>query len=107
MERRRFLHLLGGTAPALLGTRAWAQAPAARAATTGVPGVTTTEIRVGMSAAFKKTAAGLGTELYRGAQAYYEDVNARGGINGRNLSVVALDDSYERSEERRVGKECR
>ena len=92
MKRRRFLQLLGGTAPALIGTRAWAQG--ARAAA-GVPGVTTTEIRVGMSAAFKKTAAGLGTELYRGAQAYYDDVNARGGINGRNLTVVALDDSYE------------
>ena len=95
MERRRFLQILGGTAPALLGTRAWAQAPAARAPGTGTPGVTTTEIRVGMSAAFKKTAAGLGTELYRGAQAYYEDVNARGGVNGRNLSVLALDDAYE------------
>ena len=94
MERRRFLQLLGGTAPALIGTRAWAQGPA-RAAATGVPGVTSTEIRVGMSAAFKKTAAGLGTELYRGAQAYYEDVNARGGVHGRALSVVALDDSYE------------
>jgi branched-chain amino acid transport system substrate-binding protein len=93
MERRRFLQLLGGITPTALATPAWGQA--SRGGSTGVPGVTATEIRIGMSAAFKKTAAGLGTELYRGAQAYYDDVNARGGINGRNVSVLALDDSYE------------
>jgi len=61
----------------------------------GAPGVTAKEIRIGMSAAFKGTAAGLGTEFYRGAQAYYEEVNARGGIHGRALTVVGLDDNYE------------
>jgi ABC-type branched-subunit amino acid transport system substrate-binding protein len=94
MDRRRFLQLLAGLTPAALATPASGQGARA-GATGGVPGVSATEIRIGMSAAFKKTAAGLGTELYRGAQAYYEDVNARGGIHGRNLSVVALDDSYE------------
>jgi branched-chain amino acid transport system substrate-binding protein len=48
-----------------------------------------------MSAAFKGTAAGLGTEFYRGAQAVYDEVNSRGGVNGRTLTVVALDDGYE------------
>ncbi len=62
---------------------------------TAVPGVGTREIRVGMSAAFKGTAAGLGTEFFRGAQAYYDEVNSRGGINGRMVTVVALDDGYE------------
>jgi branched-chain amino acid transport system substrate-binding protein len=59
------------------------------------PGVTAREIHIGMSAAFKGTASGLGTELYRGAQAYYDEINARGGLYGRTLSVVALDDNYE------------
>jgi ABC-type branched-subunit amino acid transport system substrate-binding protein len=59
------------------------------------PGVSVGRIRIGMSAAFKGTAAGLGTELYRGAQAYYDEINARGGIYGRALGVVALDDGYE------------
>jgi ABC-type branched-subunit amino acid transport system substrate-binding protein len=59
------------------------------------PGVTSTEIRIGMSAAFKGTAAGLGTEYYRGAQAYYDEVNANGGVHGRALIVVGLDDNYE------------
>jgi branched-chain amino acid transport system substrate-binding protein len=52
------------------------------------------EIRIGMSAAFRGAAAGLGIELYRGAQAYYSEVNARGGIGGRPITVVALDDGY-------------
>jgi branched-chain amino acid transport system substrate-binding protein len=59
------------------------------------PGVSAKEIRIGMSAAFKGTAGGLGTEFYRGAQAYYDEVNARGGVFGRTLTVVGLDDHYE------------
>jgi ABC-type branched-subunit amino acid transport system substrate-binding protein len=48
-----------------------------------------------MSAAFTAVAAGLGTEFFRGAHAYYGEVNARGGVHGRSISVVALDDKYE------------
>ena len=59
------------------------------------PGVSTREVRIGMTAAFKGAAAGLGSELYRGAQAYYAEINARGGVHGRTISVVALDDGYE------------
>jgi ABC-type branched-subunit amino acid transport system substrate-binding protein len=70
-------------APAVVGTAASA------------PGVTAKEIRIGMSAAFKGTAAGLGTEFYRGAQAYYDDVNAKGGVFGRTLSVIGHNDNYE------------
>jgi len=73
-------------APVVVGT----SAPAASA-----PGVTAREIRIGMSAAFKGTAAGLGTEFYRGAQAYYDEVNAKGGLFGRTLTVVGHDDNYE------------
>jgi ABC-type branched-subunit amino acid transport system substrate-binding protein len=109
MNRRRFLGIVAGSLAA--GTpRAWAQGrpvggrvpvpevPAARAAAASVdamPGVTLNDLRIGMSAAFKGTAAGLGSEFYRGAQAYYNDVNGKGGIHGRAISVVALDDGYE------------
>jgi ABC-type branched-subunit amino acid transport system substrate-binding protein len=48
-----------------------------------------------MSAAFTGTAAALGTELYRGAQAYYDEINDRGGVHGRPISVAAFDDRYE------------
>lgn len=108
MERRRFLRVISGgiTGGLLAADRlgAWAQglpggkgaaAPAAEVPTASAPGVSPREIKIGMSAAFKGTAAGLGTEFYRGAQAYYEEINARGGVHGRTISVVALNDGYE------------
>ncbi len=83
MNRRYFLGLLtGGVAGGVLAKSAVAQ------------GASANEIRIGMSAAFRGSAAGLGAELYRGAQAYYSEINARGGVFGRPISVVALDDSY-------------
>jgi len=90
MERRRAVRMLaGGLTTGALGL--WPTPAAAQGAT----GVTGREIRVGMSAAFRGTAAGLGTEFYRGAQAYYAEINARGGVNGRAVTVLALDDGYE------------
>lgn len=83
MKRREFL----GLTAAALASRVL---PGAAPAAPGAPN----EIRIGMSAAFRGTAAGLGTELYRGAQAYYSEINARGGVLGRPIAVVALDDSY-------------
>ncbi|HWM76569.1 MAG TPA: ABC transporter substrate-binding protein, partial [Methylomirabilota bacterium] len=59
------------------------------------PGVSARDVKIGMSAAFKGAQAGLGTELWRGATAYYTELNARGGVNGRRLSVIALDDDYQ------------
>jgi branched-chain amino acid transport system substrate-binding protein len=84
MNRRDFLGLLtAGVAGGVLAKSAAA-----------APGASANEIRIGMSAAFRGSAAGLGAELYRGAQAYYSEINARGGVFGRPISVVALDDSY-------------
>jgi len=112
MERRAFLRWLsGGVGGGLLAGRpgaAWAQgavaapgggatrgaAPGAETPIASAPGVTAKEVKIGMSAAFKGTAAGLGTEFYRGAQVYYNDVNAKGGVYGRTINVVALDDDY-------------
>ena len=102
MERRTMLRLLsagigGGIAGALAGPTFGQQAPrvGAEAPAASAPGVSAREVRIGMSAAFKGTAAGLGAELYRGAQAYFDEVNSRGGVHGRTLTVVALDDGYE------------
>jgi branched-chain amino acid transport system substrate-binding protein len=116
MERRTMLKLL--STAALSGALARAAAAAAQSATSrppsskwvpadgapavgtaapvsSAPGVTAREIRIGMSAAFRGTAAGLGTEFYRGAQAYYDEVNAHGGLYGRALTVIGHDDNYE------------
>src|SRR6266487_3947308 len=112
MNRRRFLGLASG---ALAGggifgggERSWAQAgssprsgaktaaaPPTEAPTASAPGVSARDVKIGMSAAFKGPAAGLGTELWRGATAYFSEINARGGVNGRSVVVAALDDGYQ------------
>ena len=52
-------------------------------------------IVLGMSAAFSGASGQLGAELYRGAQAYFAEVNEKGGINGRPIVIKAIDDQYD------------
>ncbi len=59
------------------------------------PGVTDTEIVLGMSAAFSGPSRGLGIELYRGASAYFDHVNEQGGVAGRNVLIKTYDDGYQ------------
>jgi branched-chain amino acid transport system substrate-binding protein len=58
-------------------------------------GITATEIRVGMSAAFTGASRSLGIELYRGSMAYLAEVNRAGGVHGRRITIRALDDGYQ------------
>ena len=58
-------------------------------------GVTDTEIVLGTSAAFSGPSRGLGIELYRGANACFQEVNAGGGVNGRNVVLRIYDDGYQ------------
>ncbi|MDE2850680.1 MAG: ABC transporter substrate-binding protein [Acidobacteriota bacterium] len=58
-------------------------------------GATDEEIVLGVSAAFSGPSRGLGTELYRGAMAYFNDVNENGGIEGRRVSLKLYDDGYQ------------
>ncbi|TVQ96141.1 MAG: ABC transporter substrate-binding protein [Desulfovibrionales bacterium] len=55
----------------------------------------TEPIRVGMSGAFSGPIRAMGIEVYRGALAYFEHLNQRGGINGRPVRFLAYDDAYE------------
>lgn len=59
------------------------------------PGVTSSTIRIGQSAALSGAAAELGIEMRQGIEAYFATVNAQGGVNGRTLELVSLDDGYE------------
>lgn len=65
--------------------------PAARAE----DGLSATEIRLGMANAQSGTAAALGKDMLAGAQAYFNRVNAAGGVGGRKISLVVKDDGYE------------
>jgi len=58
-------------------------------------GVTEKEILFGQSASFKGTSAALGSELWRGSEAYFRHINSRGGVHGRKIVIKALDDGYE------------
>ena len=51
-------------------------------------------IVLAMSAAFTGPSRGLGIEVYRGARAYFDEVNAKGGVNGRPIVIKAYDDGY-------------
>jgi branched-chain amino acid transport system substrate-binding protein len=100
MQRRALLRILSGAAVGgvLSGRTAWAQAPARGGVDprgAGALVVSGRDLKIGMSAAFRGPSAGLGIELYRGAQAYYTEINQKGGVHGRPISVVALDDGYE------------
>lgn len=56
-------------------------------------GVTTSEIRVGATFPFSGPASGLANSG-RGLMAYVQSVNDRGGINGRKINLITLDDAY-------------
>ena len=60
-----------------------------------VRGVTDTEIRFGISAPFSGAAKELGQNMRLGIEAAFNAANARGGVNGRQLKLIAADDGYE------------
>jgi ABC-type branched-subunit amino acid transport system substrate-binding protein len=60
-------------------------------------GVTADRILLGQSVALTGPAAELGIQMRNGARAYFDYVNARGGVHGRRIELVTLDDGYEPS----------
>src|SRR5438876_10343459 len=57
------------------------------------PGVSSTEIRIGGVFPFSGPASSIGL-VGRGVLGYVQSVNDRGGINGRKINYIALDDAY-------------
>jgi len=61
-------------------------------------GVTDTEIVLGTHMPLSGAAAALyGNQIVPGMQAYFDSVNAAGGINGRQIRLVVEDDQYDPS----------
>jgi ABC-type branched-subunit amino acid transport system substrate-binding protein len=58
-------------------------------------GVSDTEIKVGQSAVFSGPSARLGREMRDGIDAAFFEANRQGGIEGRRLTLISLDDGYE------------
>ena len=56
-------------------------------------GVTADTITIGQSAPLTGSTAELGKDMKAGAEAYFEGINQAGGIGGRKLKLITLDDA--------------
>lgn len=68
---------------------------AATAVLAAVDGVTDTSILVGEACALDGPAKGLGTGMNLGLKAAFAEANAAGGVEGRKVDLIALDDGYD------------
>jgi branched-chain amino acid transport system substrate-binding protein len=74
-------------------------AAAAFAATAGsaradnAPGITDTEIKIGQTMPYSGPASAYGV-IGRAGGAYFKMINEQGGINGRKINLISLDDAY-------------
>lgn len=57
------------------------------------PGVTDTEIKIGHINPYSGPASAYGT-IGKALKAYFDKVNAEGGINGRKINFITMDDGY-------------
>jgi branched-chain amino acid transport system substrate-binding protein len=86
ISRRSLLQVGGATAAALAISRAPASAANA-------PGITDTEIKIGQTMPYSGPASAYGV-IGRAEAAYLEMINEKGGINGRKINLLSLDDGY-------------
>lgn len=72
----------------------WSMTPAsAHAEKKYGPGVTDTEIKIGNTMPYSGPASVYGT-MGRAEAAYFRMINDRGGVNGRKITFISLDDAY-------------
>ena len=57
------------------------------------PGVTDTEIKLGQTMPYSGPASAYGT-IGKLEQAYFKMINENGGVNGRKINLISLDDGY-------------
>lgn len=87
MQRRSFISRLGAS----VGTIALGQIVTAQAES--IPGVTATEIKIGNTMPYSGPASSNGA-IGRAEAAFFEMVNTQGGIAGRRINFISLDDGY-------------
>lgn len=84
--RRSFLRS-GAAATAALATRVWP------AHAENAPGVTDTEIKIGQTMPYSGPASAYGV-VGRTEAAYFRMINEQGGINGRKINLISVDDGF-------------
>ena len=80
--------LLGGAAA---GTGLWFGGASAQEA---MPGITKTEIKIGQTSPYSGAASNM-SAMSKVEAAYFAKINDEGGINGRKLTLISLDDGYQ------------
>jgi branched-chain amino acid transport system substrate-binding protein len=80
-------------AAALVSLIAGLTANAASAQAKYGPGTSATEIKVGQTIAYSGPASAY-SQLAKAEAAYFKTINAKGGINGRKINFISLDDGY-------------
>jgi branched-chain amino acid transport system substrate-binding protein len=99
-------HLLNKSAsPAASGESTAAKPTVQVSATPSVLGVSETEITLGMAAPLTGVSKELGRQMKVGLDVAFAHANAEGGIHGRKLKLVALDDGYEPTRTKDVMRE--
>ena len=86
-SRRQFLQSAATAGAAALTLRA------RRARAEGVPGVSDSEIRIGQTLPYSGPASAYGV-IGKAQAAYMRMINDKGGVNGRRLNLISLDDAY-------------
>ena len=94
MQRRRFVSLACQTAIAGAWP-AWALQASAQEGTT--PGLTDQAIHIASSVPLTGTLVGFGQAVQKGAGAAFAEINAQGGIYGRQIRLHLVDDGYDPS----------
>jgi branched-chain amino acid transport system substrate-binding protein len=85
LTRRSFLQSSAAAAAIAAG--------AASARAENAPGVTDTEIKIGQTMPYSGPASAYGV-IGRAEVAYFKMINDQGGVNGRKINLISLDDGY-------------
>ena len=92
----RAIHGLRRSSRVLRAIAALALATAVvRAGAADIPGVSESRVLFGQSAAFSGPAEALGRGMQLGIRTAFKEANRSGGVHGRRLDLVSLDDTYE------------
>jgi branched-chain amino acid transport system substrate-binding protein len=86
VSRRLFLQSSAAAAVA-------AASPVRHAWAANAPGVTDAEIKIGQTFPYSGPASGY-VAIARAEAAYFKMINEKGGVNGRKLNLISLDDGY-------------
>jgi branched-chain amino acid transport system substrate-binding protein len=68
-------------------------ASAGSARADNAPGITDTEIKIGQTMPYSGPASAYGV-IGRAETAYFKMINEQGGVNGRKINLISLDDAY-------------